>query len=57
MEKKFLVSVKSKKPQWDLIEVAHIKDLPAVQWKLLNLDRMDKQSHAQALAKLIKIFE
>jgi predicted nucleotidyltransferase component of viral defense system len=56
-EKKFLVSVKSKKPQWDLIEVAHIKDLPAVQWKLLNLDRMDKQSHAQALAKLIKIFE
>jgi len=56
-EKQFLVSVKSKKPQWDLIEVDHIKNLPAVIWKLLNLEKMDKKSHEQALAKLIKIFE
>ena len=56
-EKKFIVSVKSKKPQWDLIEVDHVKDLPAVKWKLLNLEKMDKKSHEQALTKLIKIFE
>jgi len=56
-EKKFIISVKSKKPQWDLIEVDHVKDLPAVKWKLLNLDKMDKKSHEQALTKLIKIFE
>ena len=56
-EKEFLISVKSKKPQWDLIEVEHIKDLPAVKWKLLNLEKMDKKSHEEALTKLIKIFE
>ncbi len=56
-EKDFLVSVKSKKPRWDLIEIDHLKDLPAVKWKLLNLEKMDKKSHEQALTKLIKIFE
>ena len=56
-EKEFLVSVKSKKPQWDLIDIEHLKDLPAVKWKLLNLEKMDKKSHEQALTKLIKIFE
>ena len=56
-EKKFLVSVKSKKPQWDLIDVDHIKDLPAVKWKLLNLEKMDKKSHEEALIKLIKVLE
>lgn len=56
-EKKFIISVKSKKPQWDLIEIEHIKDLPAVKWKLLNLEKMDKKSHGEALKKLIKIFE
>jgi len=42
-EKRFLISVKSKKPQWDLIEVEHIKDLPAVKWKLLNLEKMTRK--------------
>ena len=56
-EIQFIISVKSKKPQWDLIEVAHIKDLPAVKWKLLNLEKMDQKSHEKALKKLIKIFE
>ena len=56
-EKNFLVSVKSKKPRWDLIEIEHVKDLPAVKWKLLNLDKMDKESHEQALTKLIKVLD
>jgi len=56
-ERQFLISVKSKKPRWDLIEVEHIKDLPAVKWKLLNLEKMDKESHEEALTKLIRIFE
>jgi hypothetical protein len=56
-EKQFLISVKSKKPQWDLIDVKHVKDLPALKWKLINLEKMDKKSHERALTKLIKIFE
>jgi len=56
-EKQFIISVKSKKPQWDLIDVKHVKDLPAVKWKLINLEKMDKKRHEEALTKLIKIFE
>jgi len=56
-EKKFIISFKSKKPDWDLIDLKHVKDLPAVKWKLLNLEKMDEKSHKEALARLIKIFE
>ncbi len=56
-EKTFLVSVKSKKPEWDLIGIEHVKNLPAVKWKLLNLEKMDKKSHEEALARLMRIFE
>ena len=56
-EKQFIISIKSMKPQWDLIEVEHIKDLPAVKWKLQNLEKMDRKSHAKALAKLMKVLE
>jgi hypothetical protein len=56
-EKKFIISVKAKNPDWDLMKDEHIKNLPAVQWKLLNLEKMDEKNHKQALAKLIKILE
>jgi len=36
-EKEFLVSFKSIKPNWDLLGLENIGQLPAVKWKLLNL--------------------
>lgn len=39
------------------IKIEHLKDLPAVKWKLLNLEKMDKKRHEEALTKLVKIFE
>ncbi|MEI7672943.1 MAG: nucleotidyl transferase AbiEii/AbiGii toxin family protein [Deltaproteobacteria bacterium] len=51
-ERQFIVSVKEGKPQWDLIGLDGVQNLPAVQWKLLNIGRMAPAKHQQALRKL-----
>lgn len=56
-ERWFILSIKETKPQWDLLGIKHIKDLPAVQWKLKNLEKMDKKKHEQAVAKLKSYLE
>ncbi|MFQ5651387.1 MAG: nucleotidyl transferase AbiEii/AbiGii toxin family protein [bacterium] len=56
-ERQFLLSVKQIKPRWELLELQHIKNLPAVQWKLLNLKRMDKAKHSKAVEKLRSFLE
>ena len=44
-ERKFILSVKNKSPQWELIGIDHVKDLPAVKWKLKNINQMDIKKH------------
>lgn len=51
-QKKFLLSFKGKKPQWELLGVEGAKDLPAVRWKMHNLDRMSAEKHKKALTNL-----
>jgi len=51
-EKKFLLSIKQGEPEWDLMPVAGIDQLPAIQWKLLNIRKMKKEKHADSLQKL-----
>lgn len=51
-ERQFIVSVKQGAPQWDLIGLEGVQNLPAVQWKLLNIGRMAPAKHQQALRKL-----
>jgi hypothetical protein len=51
-EKRFIVSVKEGKPQWDLLGVPGIGNLPAVKWKLQNIRRMAPMKHRKALRKL-----
>ncbi|OCA54983.1 nucleotidyl transferase AbiEii/AbiGii toxin family protein [Photorhabdus namnaonensis] len=50
----FLMSFKSGKPDWHLFPESQIQHLPAVKWKLHNLDCMPKGKHIQALDKLEK---
>jgi len=50
--KEFLISFKRIEPKWDLIPLHHLKDLPGVRWKLLNIKRMSDQKHKKALRKL-----
>ena len=51
-ERRFIISVKQGQPQWDLLELEGIQDLPAVKWKLLNISRMDPTKHQKAVHKL-----
>jgi predicted nucleotidyltransferase component of viral defense system len=51
-EKTFLLSIKQGQPDWNLISVARIEQLPAIQWKLLNIRKMDKKKWTDSLQKL-----
>jgi predicted nucleotidyltransferase component of viral defense system len=51
-EKKFLISIKQGNPEWDLMPVAGIARLPAIQWKLVNIRKMKQEKQAESLQKL-----
>ena len=54
-DKEFLVSFKSKDPQWDLLGLDGVEQLPAVRWKLENLEKMSAERHQAALLRLKEI--
>ena len=41
-DKKFLLSFESGKPDWNLFPLEILKDLPAIKWKLLNIQQLIK---------------
>ena len=51
-DKKFLVDFKAGYPNWSYFSVPHIKDLPAVRWKLYNLDQVDIPKRQQMVDRL-----
>jgi hypothetical protein len=51
-DKEFLLSIKRREPDWSLSAFSEIRRLPAVRWKLLNLDQMTRKKHREALQKL-----
>ncbi len=51
-QKQFLLSFKSMQPDWRLLETGDVSHLPAVQWKLLNLNKMDRKKRTAAINKL-----
>lgn len=51
-ERRFILSVKQSKPQWGLLDIEHIPDLPAVKWKMINLRQMDDSKHRKAVKRL-----
>jgi len=48
----FLLSLKKREPDWDALRLDAAKNLPALQWKLVNLRKMPSAKHAAAFAKL-----
>ena len=54
-EKRFLLSVKEIEPDWTLLGVTGVEDLPAVRWKLQNLEKMPKPKHRLAVVKLKEV--
>lgn len=54
-EKMFLISFKKREPDWNLLGLKGIEKLPAVRWKLINLNKMPVNKHLQALSKLKEV--
>ena len=51
-EREFLLSLKRRDPQWDLLGLPGVERLPGPQWKLYNLRKMKPAKHAEAVARL-----
>ena len=51
-ERKFLLSLKSGQPKWDLLGTPGVELLPGIQWKLQNIQRMNPVKRTEQLAKL-----
>jgi hypothetical protein len=43
----FLLSLAQAEPAWDLMPFQHLKQLPAIQWKLFNLRRLKSRNRAR----------
>jgi hypothetical protein len=53
-EKDFLIGFKKGIPDWELSGIPHIKDYPAVQWKIYNIQKMSAKKKDKALEKLME---
>jgi hypothetical protein len=51
--RRFLASFKRGKPDWKILNIPHARKLPAVQWRLQNLAKMDKKRE-QLINNLLK---
>ena len=51
-ERQFLLSFKKCKPEWSLLGLGGVSELPAVKWKQINLTKMSDDKHRQAFEKL-----
>ena len=56
-EKNFLVSMKQGEPQWEMLGLPGIERLPALEWKLANVRKMDKAKRADMLDRLKKVLK
>lgn len=54
-QRQFLLSFKQGEPDWTLLNLPGIENLPAVQWKLLNIRRMAPAKRAQSLERLREV--
>ncbi|MBV8802046.1 MAG: hypothetical protein JO131_03600 [Gammaproteobacteria bacterium] len=54
-ERKFLMSFKEGNPDWDLIPIRGIENLPAVQWKLVNIKKIPEMKKDKSRDNLRKI--
>ncbi len=58
-DRDFLLSFKRGKPDWSLFDEPSAAGLPAIRWKLMNIQRLSKNQdkHQQQLEKLEKVLE
>jgi predicted nucleotidyltransferase component of viral defense system len=56
-DKKFLISFKSGRPDWSLLGIDGVKNLPAVKWKLQNIINMQDSKRGNAVNNLKDVLE
>ena len=54
-EREFLVSLKAGQPKWSSIGIEGIENLPAVQWKLMNIEKIGAKKQKELLEKLRRV--
>lgn len=54
-QRRFLLSFKARKPDWELLGLDGVDKLPAVRWKLRNLERMPEERHRRAYEALDRV--
>jgi predicted nucleotidyltransferase component of viral defense system len=60
-EREFLLSLARSEPNWGLLDIEHLEQVPGVQWKLRNLERLAKanpkklEAQEQELEALLRI--
>jgi len=58
-EREFLLSLARNEPNWTLLGIEHLEQLPGIRWKLTNLERLAKanpkklNAQAQELERLL----
>jgi predicted nucleotidyltransferase component of viral defense system len=55
--RKFLLSLKRGEPDWKLLGVTGAEELPAVRWRLQNLEKMDKEKRVALTERLEKVLK
>jgi len=55
-EKRFIVSVQDGQPEWELLGLTKVEQLPAVKWKFLNVRKMNYIKRKEAVRKLKEYF-
>jgi predicted nucleotidyltransferase component of viral defense system len=56
-EKTFLVSIKSGEPNWSVMGLKGIEKLPAIQWKVANIQKIAAKKQNELLEKLKHVLE
>lgn len=54
-QRKFLLSFKARRPEWELLGFDGVDKLPAVRWKLQNLEQMSEDRHRRAYNDLERV--
>jgi predicted nucleotidyltransferase component of viral defense system len=57
VHRRFLVSFERGEPDWSLLGIDHVERLPAVRWKQQNLDKLDRATRSQLVARLEAVLE
>lgn len=51
----FLLSLKSGEPDWSLMKIPNVQNLPSLQWKIMNIRKMNKNKRDEMFKKLKQV--